>query len=113
MTVKYLYVFITSDNIPTLHWLDSFSEVLKVTFDNVTVFVEWESSQVSEIDYLVTITPPVEDGSPSNITTRQTSHRFTIPYNNTYTITVVGINCAGRSNQLNKTFSFSKYLNYA
>ena len=77
--------------------------------DNVTVVVKWNSSQIIQIEFFVTVTPPLGNGQPSTISTNKRSYQFTIPYHTTYTINVVGRNCAGNSNQLNKTFTFGTY----
>lgn len=94
---------------PKLWWLDTSNNTPHS--DGVTVTVEWGSSDNDNTNFYVTITPPaVNSDSPSTvITTNQTSHIFTIPYNNDYTISVIGSNCAGNSSEIMKTFSFGKH----
>ena len=71
--------------------------------------MKWNSNQITQIKFFVTITPPLANGQPSTISTSKSSYQLTIPYHTTYTISVVGRNCAGNSNQLNKTFKLGTY----
>ena len=95
---------------PKLWWLDTSNPTLHS--DSVTVTVEWGSSDTDNTNFYVTITPPAANSDPpSTITTNQTSNTFTIdlPYNNNYTISVIGSNCVGNSTEIIKTFSFRKH----
>ena len=77
--------------------------------DNVAVTVEWESvsDEGGQIDfYYVTVTPLDGSSSPSTTTTNKTSHLFTVPYNSSFNISVVGSNCVGNSSELVRTFTY-------
>ena len=112
-TVKFFSCFLYAVEQPEIRWLEAVSEVYQE--DNVAVTVEWESSsdEGGQIDfYYVTVTPLDGSSSPSTITTNKTSHLFTVPYNSSFNISVVGSNCAGNSSELVRTFTFCECIIY-
>ena len=109
-TSIFLVIIINAAEEPEIRWSETVSEVHQE--DNVAVTVEWESSsdEDGQIDfYYVTVTPLDGSSLPSTITTNKTSHLFTVPYNSSFNISVVGSNCAGNSSELVRTFTFCEY----
>ena len=52
------------------------------------------STTGGDLEYSITITPPVESG-PSNFMTHNTTIQLSVLYNYEYTMNVVASNCAG------------------
>ena len=112
-TVKFFSCFLYAVEQPEIRWLEAVSEVYQV--DNVAVTVEWESSsdEGGQIDfYYVTVTPLDGSSLPSTTTTNKTTHLFTVPYNSSFNISVVGSNCVGNSSELVRTFTYCECTIY-
>ena len=62
--------------------------------DSATVILQWSSPTVaSGVSYNVNVTPPLE----SVLMAGNTSVQLTVPYNTEYNVSIVTINCAGKS----------------
>ena len=66
------------------------------------------STTGGDLEYSITITPPVESG-PSNFMTHNTTIQLSVLYNYEYTMNVVASNCAGNITPVSTTFNISKH----